>query len=76
MKILAFVTVLATVAATMPAETAAKKRQKSSAPPPQRAIVTIHPHDVLSEGEVVGRDPDPFIRLMIRRDPKPWEHDS
>ena len=24
--------------------------------------------------DIVGRDPDPHIRAMMRRDPRPWEH--
>lgn len=68
----------------MPAESTESNRQKATQT--KRAIVpraprpplpAPHPHDVtLPNGEVVGRDPDPFIRLMIRRDPTPWLDDD
>lgn len=29
--------------------------------------VTVHPHDVVTGGRVIGRDPDPFVRGEILR---------
>jgi hypothetical protein len=41
--------------------------------PPSRQ----HPYGVYSaDGELLGMDPDPNIRLQIRRDPKPWDNNS
>jgi hypothetical protein len=42
--------------------------QRVIAPPPQSTAVYA------GDGTLVGMDPDPFIRLMILKDPKPWEH--
>jgi hypothetical protein len=89
MKALVLVTALAAAvalvaASAMPADAASKKKKKVSvqAPatytygqrvPPSRQ----HPHGVYgADGELLGMDPDPNIRLMIRRDPKPWENNS
>ncbi len=89
MKALVLVTALAAAvalvaASAVPADAASKKKKKASvqAPatytygqrvPPSRQ----HPHGVYgADGELLGMDPDPNIRLMIRRDPKPWENNS
>jgi hypothetical protein len=87
MRILVLATVLiAAVAVAAPAEAQSTKKKKKvgnvQAPatysyrervPPSRQ----HPYGVYSaDGELLGMDPDPNIRLMIRRDPKPWENDS
>lgn len=32
------------------------------------SIAAAHPHDVIVDGTVVGRDPDPFIRLQLFRE--------
>jgi hypothetical protein len=55
------------------AEAAPKKKPSSVASEHAQAAHTgQHPHGIyLPDGELVGKDPDPFIRLMIRRDPKP-----
>jgi hypothetical protein len=68
-------TIVATVSLlALPAEAVSKKRKNA---PATRAPVTIphpHPHAVYeSDGTVLGMDPDPFIRIMIRKDPRPWE---
>jgi hypothetical protein len=31
---------------------------------------TADPYTVIVNGQIVGRDPDPNVRLMLRRDPK------
>jgi hypothetical protein len=79
---LIFVTTAVLVAGSMliaPAAAASRKHKGVAAPAPQiatkRPIPSIgrHAHEVYtSDGELVGRDPDPFIRLMIQRDPRPW----
>lgn len=66
------VALMAAVAFAAPAEAAAKKKRKSV--PQQRAVATqADRYDVFDADRVVGRDPDPFIRAMIQRDPRPWE---
>lgn len=87
MKILVLATALiAAVAVAVPAEAASQKKKKKvssvQAPvsssyrdrvPPSRQ----HPHGVYSaDGELLGMDPDPNIRMMIRKDPKPWDNNS
>ena len=81
----AFAAAVALVAASaVPADAASKKKKKASvqAPvtydyrdrvPPSRQ----HPHGVYgADGELLGMDPDPNIRAMIRKDPKPWDNNS
>jgi hypothetical protein len=91
MKALVLVTALAAAvalvaASAVPADAASKKKKKVSAVqapvymykhgdrvPPSRQ----HPYGVYgADGELLGMDPDPNIRLMIRRDPKPWDNNS
>jgi hypothetical protein len=91
MKALVFATALAAAvalvaASAVPADAASKKKKKvraTHAPsymykygdrvPPSRQ----HPYGVYgADGELLGMDPDPNIRLMIRRDPKPWDNNS
>ena len=87
MKILVLATALIVAAAVAaPAEAASNKKKKKvtavQAPvthsyrdrvPPSRQ----HPHGVYgADGELLGMDPDPNIRMMIRKDPKPWENNS
>jgi hypothetical protein len=70
MKLLYAAAVLAAATALMatPAE-AAKKHKR--APRPHIAYVTPDPYVVYDyDGDYLGRDPDPFIRLMIRREGK------
>ena len=89
MKILVLATALiAAVAVAMPAEAATGKKNKKVAASSQVAPFTHkygdrvppnrqHPWGVYgADGEVLGMDPDPNVRLMIRRDPKPWENNS
>ena len=79
MKSLALGTlVLAAMAVAATPSDAAKRKSQSAAAKPVHARTmpanVRHPYDVYShDGVLVGRDPDPFIRLMIMRDPKPWE---
>jgi hypothetical protein len=72
MKISVLVTtVIAAVALAGPAEAAAKKRKPAQQKP---AVVQPNGYTVYDfDGRVAGRDPDPFIRAMIRKDPRPWE---
>ena len=68
------VALIVSVALAAPAEAAAKKRKKEMQRAPVGAYTqSHHPNDVYFAGEVVGRDPDPFIRLMILRNPNPWD---
>ena len=70
--VLAFTAAAAIVA--VPAE-AAKKRTR--APTPHATAVQPDPYTVVDyDGEVLGRDPDPFIRLMIRREGKIRDQNS
>ena len=36
------------------------------------SIAASDPHDVIVDGTVVGRDPDPNIRFQLFRDGQPW----
>jgi hypothetical protein len=73
MKTSVLVTALiAAVALAAPAEAAAKKQRKQVQQKPavvQPNGLTVYDFD----GRVAGRDPDPFIRAMIRKSPRPWE---
>jgi hypothetical protein len=65
-------TLIAAVALAAPAEAAAKKQRKPVQQKP--AVVQPNGYTVYDfDGRVAGRDPDPFIRAMIRKDPRPWE---
>ena len=86
MKILALAAALIVAVAMAPAEAAAPKKKKqvrAAAPaqtymygqrvPPSRQ----HPYGVYgADGELLGMDPDPNVRAMIRKDPKPWDNNS
>jgi hypothetical protein len=91
MKALVLVTALGATlalaaASAVPAEAANTKKKKVGAVrapvathsyrervPPSRQ----HPYGVYgADGELLGMDPDPNIRMMIRRDPKPWDNNS
>ncbi len=71
------VSLVAAAALVSSADPASSQRRDRSFEP-RAQIIQSDPYAVYdTDGvTVVGRDPDPFIRLMIRRDPKPWEHDS
>jgi hypothetical protein len=63
---------IAAVAFAAPAEAKKRKpaqKQKSAVVQPNGTTV----YDF--NGQVAGRDPDPFIRAMIRKDPRPWGED-
>ena len=65
---------VASVALASPAEAAGKKRKKVAHPVNQTTLQSkAHSNDVYSGGELVGRDPDPFIRLMMQRNPQQWD---
>jgi hypothetical protein len=69
---------LAAVAASVAIAAAAEAAPKKSKDPyANRAPATAQrgqPNAVYdSGGSVIGVDPDPFIRLMMRRDPRPWD---
>lgn len=62
---------VAAVAFASPADAAKKRKQ---APHQQPAAMQSDANTVRdSSGQVAGRDPDPNIRAMIRKDPRPWE---
>jgi hypothetical protein len=66
---------IASVALAAPADAAAQKRGKGVHRAPV-AAAQVRPngsYDVHVGGELVGRDPDPFIRSMIRRNPYGWD---
>jgi hypothetical protein len=70
MKALVLVTAVTAVVALAitPAE-AAKKRNTTKEP--RTTVAKSDPHLVRDyDGHVLGRDPDPFIRLMIAREGK------
>jgi hypothetical protein len=65
---------IAAVAMAAPAEAASKKRKKAvHRETPSVVQSKAHPHDVNVGGEWVGRDPDPFIRSMMMRNPQGWD---
>jgi outer membrane lipoprotein-sorting protein len=69
MKILVLATALmAAVAVSAPAEAAKKKKVKRVAMQ-QATTVSQDSYMVIDgDGEILGRDPDPFIRMMLRKD--------
>jgi len=70
MKILVLATALiASVAVAAPVEAASKKKHKRVAAVQQPTTMAQDPYMVRDgDGEILGRDPDPFIRLMIRKE--------
>jgi hypothetical protein len=68
MKILVLGTALiVAVAIAAPAEAAKKKGKRVAAM--QQTTVSNDPYMVRdADGEILGADPDPFIRLMIRKE--------
>ena len=87
MKILFLATALiAAVAVAAPVEAATGKKKKKVSNLQAPATYSYrervspsrqHPYGVYgADGELLGMDPDPNIRLMIRRDPKPWDNNS
>jgi hypothetical protein len=38
--------------------------------PSDPGALTVDPYTVVVNGQIIGRDPDPNVRLMLRRDPK------
>lgn len=81
MKISVLVTALTAAIAVAftapPADAAGKKRkqvQQHKVHKQKPAVAHHDPYEVIDfDGRVAGRDPDPFIRAMIRKDPRPWE---
>jgi len=68
------IALVASVALASPAEAASKKRKKVVHSANQATVQPkAHSQAVYSGGELVGRDPDPFIRLMMLRYPHPWD---
>ncbi len=57
--------------AAVPAE-AAKKRKRTVAAAAHSEAYVVRDAD----GEILGQDPDPFIRLMIRKDGKIRDQES
>jgi len=72
MKATVFAAAMAAVVALAAPAEAAKKR-KAAAAPPQTMLGGQNAHQVWDGNELLGADPDPFIRLMIRRDGRHWE---
>lgn len=62
---------LAAAVVSAPAEAAKKRKQVPHQQPAamQNDSSTVRDYS----GQVAGRDPDPNIRAMIRKDPRPWE---
>jgi len=68
------IALVASVALASPVEAASKKRKKVVHPANQTTLQPkAHSNAVYSGGELVGRDPDPFIRLMMQRNPQQWD---
>ena len=72
MKVLMTAFVLATLAATP----AVAKQHRAISPQAAAAQASVpydttDPYVVIVSGQVVGRDPDANVRLMLRRDPRP-----
>jgi hypothetical protein len=70
MKILVLATALiAAAAVAAPAEAASKKKSKRVVAAQQQTTISQDSYMVRdSNGEVLGQDPDPFIRMMIRKE--------
>jgi hypothetical protein len=70
MKLLALATgLVVAIAVAAPAEAASKKKPKRVAVQQQATTVSQDPYMVrTSDGEALGADPDPFIRMMIRKE--------
>jgi hypothetical protein len=70
MKILVLATALiAAAAVAAPAEAASKKKSKRVVAAKQQTTISQDSYMVRdSNGEVLGQDPDPFIRMMIRKE--------
>ncbi len=67
---LAMALVTGVALAATSAEAASKKRKVARSQ--AMTAVTPNSHTVYdADGEILGRDPDPFIRLMILREGKP-----
>ena len=65
MKALLFMMVLVVGVSSVAAPAEAKKRKAT----PQAAIAKSESYVVRdADGEILGQDPDPFIRLMIRKE--------
>ena len=70
--------VLAIVMATLVASPAFAKKRHAISPeaaaaqayaPSDPDALTVDPYTVVINGQIVGRDPDPNVRLMLIRDP-------
>jgi hypothetical protein len=57
----------------VPADAASKKGKNQPAKPAPEASHRGQPNAVYDGGRIIGVDPDPFIQLMIKRDPRPWD---
>ncbi len=64
------------IVAAPAAEAAARKGKAAQKPRPPVAVKDPAAVYDIDGSTILARDPDPFIRLMIQRDPKPWEHSS
>ena len=71
--------VIAFVMATLVASPAFAKKRHAISPeaaaaqacaPSDSDISTVDSYTVIVNGQIFGRDPDPNVRLMLRRDPK------
>jgi len=71
--------VIAFVMATLVASPAFAKKRQTISPeaaaaqayaPSDSDFSTVDSNTVMVNGQIVGRDPDPNVRLMLRRDPK------
>jgi uncharacterized protein (UPF0333 family) len=71
--------VIAFVMATFVASPAFSQKRHAISPeaaaaqayaPSDPGALTVDPYTVVVNGQIVGRDPDPNVRLMLRRDPK------
>lgn len=69
MKTIVLLTAIAAAVAIAAAPADAKKRRHPAVP--YAAAALSDPYLVRDyDGEILGRDPDPFIRLMMRREGK------
>jgi len=75
MRLPVFAALIASVALAAPADAASKKHEKTThhRPSAGHSQPAPHPHDVYVGNELVGRDPDPFIRSQMMRNPHPWD---
>jgi hypothetical protein len=74
MKLPVLAAIIVSVVVAVPAEAATKKHKRATQTGNySRSQAAPNSHDVYVGNELVGRDPDPFIRSQMMRNPHPWD---